>query len=110
MKNYYKFKSWHNGAGEWFVFTVEASTVDEAYDEAYKVVHNTLGLEPEVELYEATTLQEWEVIAEVVGDKPTTLTIQQYSEDAAMIAAEIWMSEHRVDAADVYIIHLKEVK
>ena len=52
--NNYTFKAWHNGVGEWFVFTVEAVTADEAYDEAYKVVHNTLGLDPEVDFVSAS--------------------------------------------------------
>ena len=110
MKNSYRFKSWHNGAGEWFRFTVEAVDVDEAYDKAYEIVYNTSGLEPDVELYEASCLQEWEVIAEVAGDKPTTFTIQHFSEDAAMIDAEIWLSEHHVDYEYVYVMHLKEVR
>lgn len=110
--NNYTFKSWHNGAGEDVEFTVRAETVEEAYEKAYQVCNNTLGLEPDVELVKASVLLQWEVCVCDVDGIPGadwTFHVAAYSSDEAEDAIELAMSEKRVEYTFLGIFPMQDV-
>ena len=47
--NKYTFRRWHNGAGEWHYYTVEANGMKEAYEKSYKLLNKEVGFNYEVE-------------------------------------------------------------
>ena len=108
--NKYTFKSWHNGAGMYYTFDVEAVNVDEAYEQAYDVVYNTQGVDLDVELIDSTALQEWSVTALVKGHTELTFNVIAYSLDMAEISAVQYAMENKVLFAGYIITHEKEVK
>ena len=110
--NDYTFKSWHNGAGEDIEFTVRAETVEEAYENAYGVCHNTPGLSYDVELIKASTPLVWEVWACNVDEGPRAdLALQcgAYTQDEAKHIIELELSERRVNYVVMEAIAMQTV-
>lgn len=100
--NDYTFRSWHNGTGEDVEFTVHAETVDEAYENAYGICHNTPGLSYDAELIKSSTPLAWEVWVCDVDEIPGadwTLQCVAYTQDKAEHIVELELSEKRVSYA-----------
>lgn len=109
--NKYTFKSWHNGAGAHYVYDVQANDVREAYEKAYAINYNTPGIEPDVELLAADTLQVWEVCLTAPTKFPMFFRVQAFSEPEAIVAAEQHCTtEYPNDYSILYINHEREVK
>ena len=100
--NDYTFRSWHNGTGEDVEFTVHAETVDEAYENAYGICHNTPGLSYDAELIKSSTPLVWEVgvcdIDEIPG-ADWEFQCVACTQDEAEYIVELELSEKRVSYA-----------
>jgi hypothetical protein len=97
MMNNYTFRSWHNGAGAWYEFTVHAEHLGEAEAKARNVTHSKPGLDSEFTLIACSVPVPWRCIAILAQGHEVEITQMAFTRDEAELAAEIYLSEHRYD-------------